>query len=461
MRRRWGAGLALVVSLSASTPSVAPRVAAVAAMWADRGGYVSSGVLKAGTAADYGSTAGLALNNPLVDMVATASGHGYWLLASDGGVFNYGDAAFYGSTGNLRLARPVLAMATTPSGRGYWLVASDGGVFAFGDALFYGSMGGRPLNQPVVGMVPTRSGKGYWLVASDGGVFAFGDAGFLGSLGATTPTSPIVALASRPDGAGYWVVDRMGHVTAFGGAAAFPATAGDGDPVVDIRSSATGGGYWLLHRSGAVQAVGDAATLQPTVPAGAQQAVALASTPDGRGLWVATTATPLATGPVAGAAFMKTGPLGPARRDPCKALVWQFNPSAQPPGGEQLVRDVIGELSVDTGLAFTFGGYTTRAPLSQSTTDPTMVIGWVANLQNDELIAGGAALNASAAIPAAWGSAGWKVVLLHELGHAIGLDHVSDPTQVMYPIFVTPLDSYQWGDLNGLRALGAAAGCIS
>ena len=310
MRRRWGAGLALVVSLSASTPSVAPRVAAMAATWTDRAGYVSSAVLKAGTAADYGSTAGLALNNPLVDMVATASGHGYWLLATDGGVFNYGDAAFYGSTGNLRLAPSVLAMATTPSGRGYWLVASDGGVFAFGDALFYGSMGGRPLNQPVVGMVPDAHGQGVLA----GGVrrrrVRVRRRGFLGSLGASSPTSPIVALASRPDGAGYWVVDRMGHVTAFGGAAAFPAPAGDGDPVVDIRSSATGGGYWLLHRSGAVQAFGDAATLQPTVPAGAQQAVALASTPDGRGLWVATTATPLATGPVAGRRLHEDGPVG-------------------------------------------------------------------------------------------------------------------------------------------------------
>ena len=447
-------------------------------MWTDRGGYVSSGVLKVGTAADYGSTAGLALNNPLVDMVATASGRGYWLLSTDGGVFSYGDATFYGSTGNLRLARPVLAMATTPSGRGYWLVASDGGVFAFGDAVFYGSMGGQRLNQPVVGMVPTRSGKGYWLVASDGGVFAFGDAGFLGSLGGSTPGSPIVALASRPDGAGYWVVDRMGHVTAFGGAASFAAVAGDGDPVVDIRSSTTGNGYWLLHRSGAVQAFGDAAALQPVVPAGAQQAVALAATPDGRGLWVATTATPLSTGPVAGANFMKMGPLGPARRNPCKSLVWQFNPSNQPAGGEQLVRDVIGELSVDTGLAFTFGGYTTNAPLSQSTTDPTMVIGWVANLQNDpglagvggaeiisrpsgalELTAGGAALNASARLPAAWGSAGWKVVLLHELGHAMGLDHVSDPTQVMFPKLLP--GSVEWGaeDRVRLSTAGQHAGC--
>ena len=43
-------------------------------------------------------------------------------------------------------------MAATATGEGYWLVASDGGIFAFGDAAFEGSTGGLPLNRPVVGM---------------------------------------------------------------------------------------------------------------------------------------------------------------------------------------------------------------------------------------------------------------------------------------------------------------------
>ena len=72
-------------------------------------------------------------------------------------------------------------MAATPTGHGYWLVASDGGIFAFGDAAFHGSMGGPPLNEPIVGMAATPTGGGYWLVASDGGIFAFGDAAFHGS----------------------------------------------------------------------------------------------------------------------------------------------------------------------------------------------------------------------------------------------------------------------------------------
>jgi len=95
----------------------------------------------------------------------------------------FGDAGFFGSMGGQTLAQPVVAMAPTPSGHGYWLVASDGGVFAFGDAGFFGSMGGRILSQPIVGIAVTPSGRGYWLVASDGGVFAFGDARFYGSMG--------------------------------------------------------------------------------------------------------------------------------------------------------------------------------------------------------------------------------------------------------------------------------------
>jgi len=35
---------------------------------------------------------------------------------------------------------PIVGMAATPSGHGYWLVAADGGVFAFGDATFLGNV---------------------------------------------------------------------------------------------------------------------------------------------------------------------------------------------------------------------------------------------------------------------------------------------------------------------------------
>jgi hypothetical protein len=57
-------------------------------------------------------------------------------------------------------------MAATPGGHGYWLVAADGGVFTFGDAAFYGSEGGTPPSNPVVGMAATQAGHGYWLATT-------------------------------------------------------------------------------------------------------------------------------------------------------------------------------------------------------------------------------------------------------------------------------------------------------
>ena len=96
--------------------------------------------------------------------------------------------------GGTRLNQPVFSMASTKSGHGYWLVARDGGIFSFGDAKFYGSMGGIPLQQPVVGIVRHPTGKGYTMVARDGGIFGFGvgptSAAFRGTA-CTSPTSSV------------------------------------------------------------------------------------------------------------------------------------------------------------------------------------------------------------------------------------------------------------------------------
>ena len=65
------------------------------------------------------------------------------------------------------------AWRATPSGHGYWLVASDGGIFTFGDASFY-RLDRRPAARPADRRAWPRAapGNGYWLVASDGGIFS-------------------------------------------------------------------------------------------------------------------------------------------------------------------------------------------------------------------------------------------------------------------------------------------------
>jgi hypothetical protein len=52
-------------------------------------------------------------------------------------------------------------------------------------------------------------------------------------------------------------------------------------------------------------------------------------------------------------------------------------------------------------------------------------------------------------------------LLLHELGHVVGLAHVQDPAQLMYPVIRTRnWSGWRAGDRAGLVRLGRARGCI-
>ena len=191
----FGAGALDVAAAVAAEPSASPPPLPLRG-WrlATATGQVRAVSDACNRAGDQGSVAGrLAL--PAVGMAATPSGHGYWLVASDGGIFSFGDANFYGSTGAIRLNRPIVGMAVTPSAQGYWMVADDGGIFAFGDANFYGSTGSRHLNRPIVGMVATVDGRGYALAGGDGQVFTFGDAP---DLGGAADLSSVVGIAPEP-----------------------------------------------------------------------------------------------------------------------------------------------------------------------------------------------------------------------------------------------------------------------
>ncbi len=46
-----------------------------------------------------------------------------------------------------------------------------------------------------------------------------------------------------------------------------------------------------------------------------------------------------------------------------------------------------------------------------------------------------------------------RAVMLHEIGHIFGLDHVGDPDQLMYPVARPTLTDFAAGDLRGLHRL--------
>jgi len=234
------------------------------------------GIFNFGRASFYGSTGSLSLQRPVVGITPTATRSGYWLVASDGGVFSFGDAGFFGSVpgigfrpadasggfGGAHLDAPVVGMVPSMDGKGYFMVAADGGVFSFGDATYEGSCPGLGgCFGAAVAVIPDASGRGYWLVTQIGVVYDFGDAPFMGP-SHWTP-SGIVSAVRTPDGRGYWVLAKDGTVTAYGDAPALgsaTAAAEIDDPATAIYATSDGGGYWVATSSGGVYGFGDAPT---------------------------------------------------------------------------------------------------------------------------------------------------------------------------------------------------------
>jgi len=230
------------------------------------------GIFNFGSAQFHGSTGSMHLQRPVVGITPTADRGGYWLVASDGGIFAFGDAGFHGSIPGSGLSpagsglphslnAPIVGMVPSSDGGGYFMVASDGGVFAFGDARFEGSCPGiGGCSGAAVAVVPDASGNGYWVVTSTGAVYPFGDAVDHGAPGAQA--SAITSAVATPDGGGYWVLDAAGQVFPFGDAAGLGGlpggSAGGLNPASAIFATSDGGGYWVVTALGKVSTFGDA-----------------------------------------------------------------------------------------------------------------------------------------------------------------------------------------------------------
>ncbi len=229
------------------------------------------GIFSFGSAQFHGSTGGMILQRPVVGISPTANNAGYWLVGSDGGTFAFGNAGYYGSIPGVGLApagsglrhslnAPIVGIVPSSDGGGYFMVASDGGVFAFGDAHFAGSCPGvGGCAGAAAAVVPDASGNGYWLVTKTGNVYAFGDAPYYGAPG--IQGFPVTSAVRTPDGGGYWVLLADGHVFAYGDAVARGGPVGSIGALNEasaIFSDVDGGGYWVAAADGAVFPYGNA-----------------------------------------------------------------------------------------------------------------------------------------------------------------------------------------------------------
>jgi hypothetical protein len=182
----------------------------------------------------------------------------------------------------------------------------------------------------------------------------------------------------------------------------------------------------------------------------------------------------------------------PVRWNPCQAIHWKFRTTGAPTGSGAVVKDTIAKVAAATGIRFVYDGTTTATPTSAwlpktSSGIRPVLIGWTDASHSDLLrnqpaavlgvtrtayfgiLQGTTTLAATKAAVIALdrtnrlpltGAVSWKTTMLHELGHAMGLDHVGNNNQLMYPVLQRDLYGLQSGDKAGLYKLGRASGCI-
>lgn len=184
----------------------------------------------------------------------------------------------------------------------------------------------------------------------------------------------------------------------------------------------------------------------------------------------------------------------PVRWNPCAAIHWRFSPAGAPAGGAAVVAAAVREVAGISGTTWVYDGpsagtpSTTALPRSADQSRPVL-IGWTTSARSDLLRGQPASVlgmtrtswfgtddhrghqlaatrGAVVALNAAdhlrlTGPASWRTVVLHELGHAMGLDHVNNPAELMNPTISPRLTDLQGGDRAGLVRLGRSAGCLA
>ena len=150
----------------------------------------------------------------------------------------------------------------------------------------------------------------------------------------------------------------------------------------------------------------------------------------------------------------------PVRWGRCATLAVAVDPSNAPRGWSSDLDDALGQLSQATGLRFrtasaggniTVGWDRSLVLHGGGHLDKAGITSFVLQYGLTSVTFSSTAIRISSMLSRGGGLRGELPVLLHELGHAVGLGHFTGP-EIMNPV-VQGFDSFQAGDLAGLKAL--------
>lgn len=189
-------------------------------------------------------------------------------------------------------------------------------------------------------------------------------------------------------------------------------------------------------------------------------------------------------------AFMRTWNGKPIRWNPCHVITYRVNLKYAPANVMPDVREALRRITLATGLHFRYLGKTSWLPRADYKGWPgtsNTVIAWsprdpmMPSFQWDSFTAGRGGPNTGRYVGKPWWREGWAdfnshdnasfpagfgknsrgALLMHELGHMIGLNHAKSGLEIMYGGggWTSPAAVYGAGDMRGLHLLGRSQGC--
>ena len=156
----------------------------------------------------------------------------------------------------------------------------------------------------------------------------------------------------------------------------------------------------------------------------------------------------------------------------CAAIRYQVNPKGAPANWEEIVDNAIDEVEEASGFVFADRGTTVKTRLigmkyQGNEWEPVLII-WSDRYQDGSLdggvigLGGGGSIDVNGRMRYVVGKISLdsnvkdtfatQMVLQHELGHVLGLDHTDDQRQLMYARY-DGQDGFGKGDVNGLKRL--------
>jgi len=182
---------------------------------------------------------------------------------------------------------------------------------------------------------------------------------------------------------------------------------------------------------------------------------------------------------------------GDPRWNPCQTIRWAYNPAGEKYVALPDMQRAFARLAGISGLRFRYVGATPwryvdnadQSAFPSSTAD--IAVGWasqgeLSSLAGNTVGYGGwvghriqgaslkykidrgyLTLDNGATLQTGFDTVGWGSVSMHEIMHALGLDHAGEPVQMMYETLTAQNVNPGAGDIAGLQTVGSAAGCLN